>query len=178
MGTLGHELTHAITRFDEDDLYNRIGSSGAGENAPSLAKKIAKGQHFSLSYPEYDAWEYAPPLAALTRLEYQKTGKRITTPEQFDKKIAQYDAMSPEEKVQFRKSLPVEASRFYGHLDTVTDGAQHSIQAWDKDNPKGVGKTISGKDRRKRFLNISREMIPSLVKRQGAADKLLKRRRV
>jgi len=180
-GILGHELTHALTVKPDMDLYTRIGSSGPSYSSPFFdkwAKKISAAQYERLSYPELSAAEFAPPLAAMTRLEYQKTGKRITTPEQFDKKIAQYDAMSSDEKAAFRKSLPDEVSRFYGHLDTVTEGEPKSIQVWDDDVEKGLGKTISGKDRRKRFLDISRDMIPSLVKRQESTDKLLKRRRV
>ena len=176
---LGHELTHAITRHDITSDH----ALGRGQRRKDKGDLdyfgTAKKQYRELSYPEYNPREFSPALAAMTRLEYQTTGKRITTPEQFDKKIAEYDAKSPEEKVAFRKSLPTEVSRFYGHIDTVSSPEAKDIKLWGIEGKKEkTGEKVRGPDRRKRFLDISRDMIPSLVKRQESADKLLKRRRV
>ena len=241
---LGHELTHDLTK---------------SENPFNV--KLGKSAEDHAIYPEYNPREFAPPLAAMTRLEYQQTGNRIDTPEKFDKKIAEYDAMSSEEKLAFRKKLPVEVSRFYGYLDAVSDPKAKDIYLQGPENDElplaryartntgyhGASKTlrdvgitikdyddmtaqqrvafkkglrdrkaprttkaanyldgydkflkrslkdnylkkhglkggekapvkVEGKDRRKRFLDISREMIPSLVEKDESFEEAINRR--
>lgn len=128
-GAVGHELSHALTR-SEFPFYDKLGKS--------------KERH--ITYPELDPAEFAPPLAALTRLEYQKTGERIDTPEKFDKKIAEYDAMSSEEKIAFRKKLPTEVSRFYGYLDAVSDPKAEDIYLQGPEKDETPPRRYAGKD--------------------------------
>jgi len=139
--TLGHELTHSMTR-SEFPLFDKLGKE---EPRKSLVKapEISRQE---TTYPELNPREFAPPLAALTRLEYQKTGERIDTPEKFDKKIAEYDAMSSKEKLAFRKKLPVEVSRFYGYLDTVSDPKAEDISLYGPEDDETPPVRYAGKN--------------------------------
>jgi len=202
-GVLGHELTHAITNSDTYKV-RKLGHGRKpyeeGQLDPSVISSSGVQQPASevnmkrVTYPEYDPTEFAPPLAAMTRLEYQKTGKRIDTPEKFDKKVAEYDAMSSKEKLAFKKNLPVEVRRFYNYMDAVTDPKAEDVYMWGPlfnlneqgemnirrrgaDEAGGIRPIkIKGKDRRKRFLDISREMIPSLVEKEDSFEEAVNRR--
>lgn len=187
VGVLGHELTHAMTEPDwgRDEKHGGAiprtwGSYKDVDYVPiqTGGRKLTMEQLNSerVVYPEQDPREFAPPLAAMTRLEYQKTGKRIDTPEKFDKKIAAYDAMSSEEKLAFKKELPTQISRFYNYLDTVSDPKAKDIRLWGTEGDKRTPAFIEGKDRRKRFLDISREMIPSLVEKEDSFEEAVNRR--
>lgn len=189
--TIGHELTHDLTHKDVPRSYQ----IGRAKKYPSDTDKNKVYDQYAATYPERVPREFAPPLAALTRHEYQTTGKRITNYKQFNKKVDDYLSKSAEEKLLFRKSLPSEVSRFYGYIDKVSSPDAKDIKVWGAYNAKlmkerfpkqnlqpevereGEGGVIKGEDRFKRFMQISRDMIPSLVKRQEATDKLLKRRR-
>lgn len=183
--TIGHELTHDLTDRD----YWDTGKLGRGypkfsedDGVEALKLNAEKG----LVYPEMNPQEFAPALAALTRHEYKSTGKRITDPKHFDKKISDFLGKSPKERMIFRKGLPVEASRFYGYVDKLAAADVDNESRLDillkvdgskqRENDKATIKKVEGKDRLKRFLDISREMIPSLVKRQKSTDNLLRRR--
>lgn len=182
---LGHELTHAMTD-DDDDIINAKGlaeprrwKSGKDDYnyiPIGKTKSIAQTNYERATYPEYAVSEFAPPLAAMTRLAYQTTGKRIDTPEKFDKKIAEYDAMSSKEKSAFKKNLPTEVSRFYNYLDTVSDPEAEDLRLWGTDGANRNPVRLEGKDRRKRFLDISREMIPSLVEKEDSFEEAINRR--
>ena len=156
-GTLGHELTHSITR-SEFPFFDKLGKEEPRKSlvkAPDLSSQ-------DTTYPELNPHEFAPPLAALTRLEYQKTGERIDTPEKFDKKIAEYDAMSSKEKLAFRKKLPVEVSRFYGYLDTVSDPKAEDISLYGPEDDETPPVRYAGKDAYahtgKRFSFVKRDI--------------------
>lgn len=285
---LGHELTHSMNR-SEFPFYSKLGRgipredqldpsvegstlSNVKKYDPKIDEYVAErvltpasevNREDRITYPELSPNEFAPPLAAMTRLEYLKTGERIDTPEKFDKKIAEYDAMSSEEKLAFKKKLPTEVSRFYQYLDTVSDPQAEDIYLWgpeDDETPsvrnaktntvyhsnrmshklryagidikdyddmttpqrvafkkqlrdrklrntiraadyldsydkylkrnlkdnftkqyglKGGEKSpvkVEGKDRRKRFLDISREMVPSLVEKEDSFEEAVNRR--
>lgn len=180
---LGHELTHSMTR-SESPLNKKLGATkprkGDVDYVPIQGdgRKLTNAQlnKERTTYPEYSPREFAPPLAAMTRLEYQTTRERIDTPEKFDKKIAAYDAMSSEEKLAFKKNLPTEVSRFYNYLDTVSDPNAKGIRLWGTEGDKQMPVLIDGKDRRKRFLDISREMIPSLVEKEDSFEEAVNRR--
>lgn len=186
---LGHELTHAMAKHDARRDYDVLGGArprtwGNYKDVDYVPIQIdgrkltnAELNWERASYPEYSPREFAPPLAAMTRLEYQTTGERIDTPEKFDKKIAEYDAMSREEQIAFRRKLPTEVSRFYGHLDTVSDPNAKPIRLWGTEGKdKRTPVFLEGKDRRKRFLDISREMIPSLVEKEDSFEEAVNRR--
>jgi hypothetical protein len=190
-GTIGHELTHDLTHKDTPKIYQ----IGRAKKFSSDTDKNKVYDKYAPTYPELTPREFAPPLAALTRHEYKTTGKRITNSNQFNKKVEDYLSKSDEEKLVFRKSLPSEVSRFYGYVDKVSSPDAKDIKVWGAYNAKlmkkrfpkqnlqpevereGEGGVIKGKDRFKRFMDISRDMIPALVKKQESVDKLLKRRR-
>lgn len=185
---LGHELTHAMTEPDSDRDYDVLGGAiprtwGSYKDVDYVpiqgdGRKLTNTQlnNERVIYPEYNPREFAPPLAAMTRLEYQTTGSRIDTPEKFDKKISEYDAMSSEEKLAFKKELSTEVARFYNYLDTVSDPEAKDIRLWGTEGGKKMPVRLEGKDRRKRFLDISREMIPSLVEKEDSFEKAVNRR--
>lgn len=185
---LGHELAHAMTEPDSDRGFDVLGGArprtwGSYKDVDYVpitndGRKLTN-EELNLervNYPEYDPREFAPPLAAMTRLAYQTTGERVDTPEKFDKKIAEYDAMSREEQIAFRRKLPTEVSRFYGYLDTVSDPKAKDIRLWGTEGDKQMPVRIEGKNRRKRFLDISREMIPSLVEKEDSFEESVNRR--
>jgi len=180
---LGHELTHSITR-SESPLNNKLGSARPRKGDADYVPIQGDGRELTneqlnyerATYPEYVPREFAPPLAAMTRLEYQLTGKRVDTPEKFDKKVAEYDAMDSEEKLAFKKNLPTEVGRFYNYLDTVSDPEAEDIRMWGTEGDKKMPTRLEGKDRRKRFLDISREMIPSLVESEDSFEESVSKR--
>jgi hypothetical protein len=187
-GVLGHELTHAITDPDFDrDYALGVGRPRTWKSYKDVDYVPVQGDGRKLTneqlnkerviYPEYSPREFAPPIAAMTRLAYQTTGERIDTPEKFDKKIAEYDGLSIEEKSAFKKNLPAEVSRFYNYLDTVSDPEAKDIRLWGTEGKdKQMPVRLEGKDRRKRFLDISREMIPSLVEKEDSFEEAINRR--
>jgi hypothetical protein len=180
---LGHELTHSMTR-SEAHLNKSLGASkpqkGDADYVPVQGdrRKLTNEQlnDERAVYPESHPREFAPPLAAMTRLEYQLTGKRVDTPEKFDKKVAEYGDMSSKEKLAFKKDLPLQAARFYNYLDTVSDPEAKDLMLWGTEGDKKTPVRLEGKDRRKRFLDISREMIPSLVEKEDSFEEAVNRK--
>ena len=159
-GALGHELTHAMTA-SEFPFYDKLGKEKPRKSITDPVD-LEEVNATKITYPEVAPSEFAPALAALTRLEYQKTGARIDTPEKFDKKIAEYDAMSREEKIAFRKKLPAEVSRFYGYLDTVSDPKAEDISLYGPEDDETPPVRYAGKDTRahtgKRFPFVKRDI--------------------
>ena len=144
--------------FSEYPFYDKLGKE---KPRKSITDPVDLSRQ-KTTYPETSPSEFAPALAALTRLEYQKTGARIDTPEKFDKKIAEYDAMSREEKLAFRKKLPSEVSRFYGYLDTVSDPKAEDISLYGPEDDETPPVRYAGKDTRahtgKRFPVVKRDI--------------------
>jgi hypothetical protein len=181
---LGHEMTHAMTGPDWERDYalgrarpRRWGSHKDVDYVPIGQNKTNEElNNARVTYPEYNPREFAPPLAAMTRAVYLQTGERIDTPEKFDKIIADYDAMSPEEKSAFKKNISSEVSRFYNYLDVVSDPKAKDIRLWGTEGDKQMPVRLEGKERRKRFLDISREMIPSLVEKEDSFEEAINRR--
>jgi len=184
---LGHEMTHVMTDPDwkRVEAYGRArprrwGSYKDTDYVPVQGdgRKLTNEElnKERVAYPEYNPLEFAPPLAAMTRLEYQLTGKRVDTPEKFDKKVAEYDAMSSKEKLAFKKEVSAEVARFYNYLDIVSDPEAKDIRLWGTEGDKKTPTRLEGKDRRKRFLDISREMIPSLVEKEDSFEESVSRR--
>lgn len=184
---LGHEMTHVMTDPDwkRVEAYGRArprtwGSYKDVDYVPITndGRKLTNEElNFErATYPEYSPLEFAPPLAAMTRATYLQTKERIDTPEKFDKKIAEYDAMSSKEKSAFKKEVPTEVARFYNYLDIVSDPKAKDIRLWGTEGDKKMPVRLEGKDRRKRFLDISREMIPSLVEKEDSFEEAINRR--
>lgn len=180
---LGHELTHSMTR-SESPLNKKLGAAKPRKEDVDYVpiqgdgRKLTNAQlnNERVIYPEYNPREFAPPLAAITRATYLSTGERVDTPEKFDKVIAEYDAMSSKEKLAFKKEVPTEVARFYNYLDTVSDPEAKDISLWGTEGDKKTPTRLEGKDRRKRFLDISREMIPSLVEKEDSFEEAVNRR--
>lgn len=185
---LGHELTHAMTKHDARRDYDVLGGArprrwGSYKDVDYVpiqgdGRKLTNEElnNERVTYPEFSPREFAPPLAAMTRATYLQTKERIDTPEKFDKVIAKYDAMSSKEKAAFKKEVPTEVARFYNYLDTVSDPKAKDIRLWGTEGDKQMPVGLEGKDRRKRFLDISREMIPSLVEKEDSFEEAINRR--
>lgn len=180
---IGHELTHALVRNDAADLYQ------IGRATPYKYDTDTEGyDKQDLTYPEFRPTEFDPALAALTRYEYQTTGKRITEPKQLQQKVDNFLKLSPEARDEFRQSLPEEVQRFYGYVDKLSSPERKDIKLWGGYNAKVMREKfperklktelkhtfapnkVSGKDRLKRFLEISKKRIPSLVRREDGTN--------
>ena len=178
LGTFGHELTHKLTDNADDPEPEDIRATG-GISASS-GYDIGEGD---MIYPEYARSEEEPPLAAYQRHMFKTTGKRIESPEVYDKEMKKYDAMSQIEKKKFHEGLPKEVRRLFNYRDglskTKSDmsyvdfprGRDAYYNGDEADDDKTLIKTdVKGKDRLNRYDKRNRKKIPGLVNNSGGGD--------
>ena len=161
-----------------------------------------KAEDISLYGPEDDE---TPPRRYAGKDNYEHTGKRFSFVKRdidaglrvFGLDLNDYDDMKPEQREYIKRTLreakygpSVPPSRRTRHiaarrLDDYDQRLKKVGQGYRKENYidkhglKGGGEVptkIKGKDRRKRFLDISREMIPSLVDRGDSFERAINKR--
>jgi len=156
-GTLFHELTHVLEGRDEQ----HIKINDYWKTRPGDGRSVVKSDENqkSMAYGEYASAEIFPPLTAITHEHFKTEGKRITTGKEYDKLVADYGAMTRKEKNDFVKKMSPEAARFYGYIDYL----EEEDKPIKIKNAYGDVETIEGGERLKRWHEINRKYIPSVV---------------
>jgi hypothetical protein len=168
-----HEMAHLAAGKDHRASREALGKRLFTQIPYSASR-------FDPTYPEFNAAETIPPLAALQQHLFKTTGKRIESPEEYDTFVKRVDNLPEKDRLAYIKKLPVEVQRLFGYRDVmrrplVPSNRPNKTLGEHMDSIKfhqmsHEDKLLELERRRllrqmrlKQYDNFNREMIPGIV---------------
>jgi len=149
-GVLGHELSHVMYPFERGDVErtpNRVSRPWRAAMMNLADRRAVLSER--RMYPEVSSFEFTPPAAAIQRHLYKTTGKRLESPEDYDKWIQSMEGVG--ESKSWQDPLPTELRRWLRYRENIKS---QPMLDWRRDM------------RLNNMDNTMRHIIPGIVQNQ------------